>query len=417
MKIWFQNKSKTTSHLFFWRALQVLGKQGMVFVIFLICAKLLSPNELGLYSYILAIISFLVMFGEFGIATATFRYVAEYYVTDKRIIKSILFNSIVIVGSISFIVSIITIIIGQWLFSQYYQLLLYLVPLIILIPLNSLYDGIYRGLSRFKRLAIVSLTVGIATLFLVYFLILKIGLTGALIAQNVFYLLTLIFLVAGHHDISFKFDYKLMKRIGKYAILVGLANLGYFLYSRIGVVMLGAFGYISQIAYYEIVDKIFRLTLLTFIIYGTVVAVGNIKKYKLKKYRALYSDIVKTTYTSFIIGIIIMVILYFTVPLLIKQFFYQYYTADFVQIFKLFLLIIPLAIVEAVLASGYMTPLGYVKILTVTIFIGGIISVFANYVLVLHLGYIGIIYATIIIHNITNIVKIGIFMYKFNQLP
>jgi len=149
------NTHKETIHNFIWRSLQVFGKQGITFLIFILCAKLLSPYEFGIYNYVLAIIFFLIIFGDFGISTATSKYVAEYNVTDKKKLKSVLFNSGIIILGLTLLITLITITIGPWYLKEKYVYVLYLLPLIFLAPMTSLYDGIYRGLKRFKSLAII----------------------------------------------------------------------------------------------------------------------------------------------------------------------------------------------------------------------------------------------------------------------
>ena len=105
-------RHKETIHNFIWRSLQIFAKQGITFLIFILCAKLLTPYEFGVYNYALAIIFFLIMFGDFGISTATSKYVAEYNATDKNKLKLILFNSGIIILGLTIIVTILTLIIG-----------------------------------------------------------------------------------------------------------------------------------------------------------------------------------------------------------------------------------------------------------------------------------------------------------------
>src|SRR3989344_3026325 len=147
---------KETIDNFIWRSLQIFGKQGISFLIFILSAKLLIPYEFGIYNYVLAIIFFFIMFGDFGISTATSKYVAEYNVTDKEKLKSILFNSGVLILGLTIIITIITLIFGKLYLQDKYIYVLYLLPIIFLAPMTSLYDGIYRGLKKFKQLAIIS---------------------------------------------------------------------------------------------------------------------------------------------------------------------------------------------------------------------------------------------------------------------
>src|SRR3989344_6964083 len=174
---------KETIHNFIWRLLQVFGKQGITILIFILCAKLLAPYDFGIYNYVLAIIFFLIMFGDFGISTATSKYVAEYNVTNKEKLKSILFNSGIIILGLTIIITIITLIFGELYLQDKYIYVLYLLPLVFLAPMTSLYDGIYRGLKKFKQLAVISLIIGVLSIIFVYILIKQYGLIGALISQ------------------------------------------------------------------------------------------------------------------------------------------------------------------------------------------------------------------------------------------
>ena len=99
---------------------------------FILCAKLLTPYDFGIYNYVLAIVFFLIIFGDFGISTATSKYVAEYNVTDKNKLKAVLFNSGIIILILTVIITILTLIIGPWYLKDKYVYVLYLLPLIFL---------------------------------------------------------------------------------------------------------------------------------------------------------------------------------------------------------------------------------------------------------------------------------------------
>ncbi len=88
----FYNQYKETIHNFIWRSLQILGQNGITFLIFILFARLLSLYEFGLYNYVLAIVFFLVIFWDFGISTATSKYVAEYNITNNLMISVVMLN-------------------------------------------------------------------------------------------------------------------------------------------------------------------------------------------------------------------------------------------------------------------------------------------------------------------------------------
>lgn len=161
-KLYFNHKQ--IIHNFIWRFLQIFAKQGVSFLIFILCAKLLVPYDFGLYNYILAVIFLIIMFGDLGVSTATSKYVAEYNATDKEKLRSVLSSAGLIVFALTTIATVIFLLVGPWFLKDTYVYALYLLPMIFFSTVTSLYDGIYRGLKKFKRLAIISLFVGVISI-------------------------------------------------------------------------------------------------------------------------------------------------------------------------------------------------------------------------------------------------------------
>jgi O-antigen/teichoic acid export membrane protein len=409
-------KSKETINNFSWRVLQIFGKQGVTFMIFFISAYFLTTREFGLFGYLMAIVSLLMIFCDFGISTATSKYVAEYKSKKDKNINKILFSSLILILGITAIISFFIILLGKNIFNENYIYILYFLPYLFLVPLASVLDGIYSGLKEFKKLSIISCLVGLFVLGTSYFLIKNYLFFGAIISQNLLYLLLVLFLILFEKNWVIKFDKIIFKKIGKYSFLIGLSSVGYFLYSRIDIIILGNFNFFEEIGYYEIINKLFQLSLILFSTFGIVIAPNMIERFVKKKYNLIFKDIKKTIITSFLLGLILSSFFIIIIPFIINLFLNQYYTPDFLLIFYLFLLTLPLAIVEAVLAKGFITPLGYIKILTITILIGGILNVFLDIIFINLFGFLGVILTTVIIHNIFNSIKIIWFYQKFKKL-
>lgn len=404
-------KNKETIHNFIWRSLQVFGKQGITFLIFVLVAKLLIPYEFGIYNYVLAVIFFLIMLGDFGISVATSKYVAEYNATNKEKLKSVLFNAGLIIFSLALIITFLTLIIGPSYLEEKYIYILYLLPLIFLAPMTSLYDGIYRGLKRFKQLAIISLVIGFVSLSSIYFLIKSYGLIGALIAQILFYFLLFLALAFGYKDFTFKINKIVMKEVGKYSFLVGLATLGYFLYTRIDLIILGHFNFIEQIGYYEIINKIIMILLLPITIFATVVAPNTTKKYSLKKYSLLFNKMKKEILYLFILGIFVSFISYFGLITLFEIFLPEYNLNLLAQILGLILIILPLKFYSGYLSVAYIVSTGHAKISTYTLVIFGFLNIIFTIWFIYLFGFIGVIYATILCHSLQILTKTGVYYY------
>ena len=413
-KLYYLNKE--TINDFIWRSLQISGKGGITFLIFILCAKLLTPYYFGIYNYALAIIFFLILFGDFGISTATSKYVAEYNITDKNKLKLVLFNSGLIIIALTIIITIITLIIGPWYLKDNYTYVLWLLPIVFLAPMTSLYDGIYRGLKRFKQLAIISIIAGLFSLTFVYFLIKQYGLVGALIAQNLFYLILLISLGLGYRKFSLGWNKAVMKEVGRYSFVIGITTVGYYLFSRVGVIILGQYNYINEIAVYELLNKIFTLGLLPFTILGTVISPKITELYAKKNYGIILSKFKRYFIILLPVATIISVFSYLLLPKIIFTFFNEYYNSI------LFTIIIPVIIIYgiqfycAIINSGLIVSTGHANITAYLNIILGVFNIFLSLFLLNYLGFIGIIYSILILNLIGVIVLHSIYYIKIKDL-
>ena len=150
---------------------------------------------------------------------------------------------------------------------------------IFLAPMTSLYDGIYRGLKKFRQLALLSTGVSVISLGFIYFLIRNYGLTGALLSQNLFYLLLFLTLAFGYRDFLFRLKREILKSVGFYALIIGIIHVSAFLYTRVDILVLGAFDLMVEIGYYEIVNKVLMLMQLPFLVYAQVQAPDMVATY------------------------------------------------------------------------------------------------------------------------------------------
>jgi len=75
--------NKEFSRNFIWRCVQTFGKQGASFFLFIIATYLLSKENMGIYNYVFSALYLLTIFADFGISTATSKYVAEYNVINR----------------------------------------------------------------------------------------------------------------------------------------------------------------------------------------------------------------------------------------------------------------------------------------------------------------------------------------------
>jgi len=268
-------------------------------------------------------------------------------------------------------------------------------------PLTSVIDGVYRGLKQFRKLALVSSVIGTFSLVISFILIKQFLLVGVIFAQNTLYFLLAIFLYIFGQKMVFRFDKALLAKVMKYALILGISSVAYIFYSRVDILILKQFGFVVEIGYYEIINKIFQLLLIPFVILGQVIApniteymtVGNIAKIKriLRKYAV----------SSVFAGLALSILLYLGIPVVLKKLLPEYYTAGFLLIVNILLVLLPFKVWGVLLIHAFVTPCGFAKIVAITTLIGGILNVIFDYVFIGIFGFVGVFWVTLVIHSMS----------------
>jgi len=403
------NQHKETAHNFFWRALQIGAKQGTTFLIFFMSAYFLIPEDLGLFSYLMAVVGLLIIFCDFGLSTSTSKYVTEEKTRNSNSLNNILFSISILIIGISAFVSLFIFFVGRFIFEDY-NLLIYLIPYLFFLPLSSVADGVYRGLKEFKRLSIISLIVGFFSLIISYLLIKNFGLIGAIISQNILFFLLTFGLIIFREDIKIKFDKIITKKIINYALVVGLANVGFFLYTKIDILILKQFGYIVEIGYYEIINKLFLAISIPTMILGQIIAPNITRLITLGEYDLVRKKIDKTFLPLMIGGILFSILLYFLIPSVVKILLPEYYSLTFIFIFNILLLYLPIKLYANFLVNGFITPGGFAKIITISSLIWGVLNIILDYIFISQYGFIGVFWVTVIVYFL-HLLTIGIYFY------
>jgi PST family polysaccharide transporter len=381
----------------FWRSLQLVVKDGVSFVIFILVAKLLSPYEFGVYNYVLAVIFFLILFGDFGISVAASKYVAEYQATNPEKLKYVLFNAGLVILALTLLVSAGTLLLGPYFLKDRYLYVLYILPMIFLAPMTSLYDGIYRGLKKFRQLALLSTGVSLISLGFIYILIRQYGLTGALLSQNLFYLFLFLTLAFCYRDFLFKLKREILKSVGFYALIIGIIHVSAFLYTRVDILVLGYFDLIVEIGYYEIVNKVLMLMQLPFLIYAQVQAPNMVASYCREG-----SPVILRKLTSYIkyataISLLLAVLLGLAMPWVLRSFLTEYYLPGVIWILYIFLFLFIFQNVSNLVGNTFIISTGHARINMINIIVFGILNLFLDILLVRHYGYMGIAYAKLLV--------------------
>lgn len=391
-------KHQETLYNFIWRSIQILGKQGVTFIIFILSAKYLSPYDFGIYNYIFALIFMFAIFSDFGVSVTASRYTAQYLVADYNKLQILPVNSILIITVLSSVICIVVYFFRKEIL--HFEYFVYCIPMLFTVPLTSLYDGIYRGFKKFKELSIINFVFGVLFIPMIYFSINKWGVVGAIAAHNAYYLLLLLvvyfFSFTWKLTVKFRINKQLISDILKYSLLVGISDVGLFLYTRADVLILGHFNLVEEIGYYEIVNRIFLILIFPAQLLATVVAPKIAQVFTLGK-----SEIVKHNYARdvkllFFAGLTVA-LLAFACTETVFRIVFANYDADILQkLMIVFLILIPFRFFSTYISIGYITPSGNVAISTVAILLFGVLNVLLDLILIKQFGLFGVIYATLI---------------------
>lgn len=409
-------KHKETAGNFLWKSLQVFCKGSALFLIYFIAAKLLTLEEFGVFNYLSAFFTLLLIACDFGFSSSASKFTAEYKIKLPSKVPRLFTSTSVPIFAVYFFIAVMITIFGKTIFNKNYLFALMLLPYLILVPLTNTLDSIYRGLKQFKRLSFAYIISSLSSIFISFFLIKNYGMKGALFSLSFLYLLSLIILLFFTPGIISKFDPRAFKDLSKYALFIGFSSLSYFLYSKIDILIMKQFNFIVEIGYYGISDKIFVILFVPAIVLGQVIAPDVTKYITLKDYKLIHKKFFRYLGIAIFAAIPFALALHFVLPPLFKIILPRYYSSDFLYIWKILLILLPFKIWGAILVHGFIIPSGKVKITMILTGAGGILNIIFDYIFIKAFGFIGVFFTTLIIHSCVIVLSAYIYYRKINTI-
>jgi O-antigen/teichoic acid export membrane protein len=408
--------AKDLTRNFLWGMFQTLGKQGVSFLIFMIGTTLLSKEGIGEYTYLMGIIVILILFVDLGVSTSTSKYVAEYIETDGEKLKATMFNSLLIIFCTATLVSALVIWHGQSVLKQHYDEFLYFLPIIFFSPLASVLDGIYRGKREFRKLAILTISSGLISVVAAFFLVTNYSFMGLALSQNFLYGLLFLMLLLGMTGVhTFKLNKEVIRNVFGYSLTFSIATLGYYLFSNINGVLMGNFGYFRELAYYELLNKLFIIPLLPFTILGQVLAPVFTGHYARKDYKRVFDDYKKYLKRMFIVGGVFIVVALCIIPLFVFLLANKYFDPFLFTLFIPLLFLFTEMAMSAPMTSGIIVSTGHAGLMMGLNILSGIISATASYLLLREGMVVESVYSMLIVHTLAFILMNIIFYRKMQS--
>lgn len=391
------NFISSTSKNFFWRALQTLFRQGVLYLFFLLAAYFLSPEEFGRYNYLTAIIFLLVTFADFGISTSASTFVSKYRANAMSDEHQILSSVGMLVLAISSFVLLFLVFFGGLIWPKEHSLLMLASPLLFLVPLVALYDGLFRGTQRFQAVSIITLLSSLVSLPIGFFLIRKGTVESAILALVVFYAVILVMMFTSYSGSHWTPKRTVLVDVAKYSLIIGLANLGYFLFSRIDIILMGQFGFVKEIGYYELVNKILLILLVPFTIFSQVIAPEISALATKKKWSTIKERYLSYIWKSFTVSAIFAGGLFFFFSPLVRAFLPKYAVPEMNLIISTVIIVLFMQGTSVITAVGFCTPSGFAKINMYTLLFFGILNIPLTWWFLSLYGFMGAIYSTVIV--------------------
>lgn len=393
-------KSKKIFYNLLWRSSHIFVKSSATLFILLVSIKYLSPEQYGIVTYFTSILTVFLIFCDFGISASVSKFTAEYIALESGKEKKVFASSGFIIIFLAFSLSLLLLLFGSRIFPDYYPQILILLPCFFLSPISSLLDGIYRGHNYFRDLFIRNIYASLATVIVAFLLIASLKTDGALIALTVPPLFFVLSIILARQINLREFDKFVMKDIIKYAWFIGLTNISYFMYTQIDILIMEKFGYMAEIGYYGIIDRIFYFFLLPAIILGQVFAPDVAGLSILKNYHYIKKNFYFTSAAILPFSILITIFIYFIGIILLKEWGGQYNTVSFTKIFGLLSILLPLKIWGSFTVNGFIIPSGNAYIVLIITFIGGISNIIMDLIFIQLYGFIGVFLSTLVVHSL-----------------
>lgn len=404
-------RNKIFIHNFSWRSFQILIKGISNLVVLVISIICLTSTQYGIITYFTSLLTLFLIFCDFGISASASKFTAEYIEAKSEYERKVFGSSGFVIFVFASFTSVVILFLGKQQFPEYYPQILFLIPCLFLSPISSLLDGIYRGSRNFKELFFRNFYASILTIIVSFYLIMTFKVNGALIALIIASLFSVVAMILNDKIIISGYSLAVMKDVTKYAFYIGFANISYFMYTQADILILERFGFIKEIGYYGIIDRIFYFILIPAIILGQVIA-PEISRLSIRKNN---ENIKRLFGLAFVFGIpctiVISLLTYLIGITILTLWGGQYNTNSFIIIFNLLTLLLPLKLWSSFTVNGFITPSGNVYIISILTFISGIANIILDFLLIQLYGFIGIFIATIVVHSFC-IVFVNLSFYK-----
>lgn len=365
--------------------------------------KRLGAENYGIYVYTFTIISYLILFTDFGLRVYGSRKIS--YERDNLIKKTNCFWNIFFT---KFFLSLVIFFLAICIFLYKNMPLIYWLQLLSVIISILDISWFYQGIEKFKEIALRNLIIKIIFIILIFVFIKN---STDLNFYVIIVLLTnfvgnLIFYISLKNEImkpQFK-EIKIFKTM-KESMDLFVPEIAIKLYTSMDRIMLGYFLLKEDVSYYDIANKFLIIVMIGITTFGSIM-LPKIANLFQKNEQNEIKKILKNTIDYFMMLSIPLIFgILGTSQDLVSKFLGKDYL-EVVPVINLMSFTIIFWTLNNITGSQILIPTMKEKILTKSVFIGAILNLVLNLILIKKIGLLGVVIATFLTEGVVSGIQI-----------
>lgn len=376
-------------------------------------SRVLGSEGIGIYSYTISIVTYFILFGSLGISMYAQREIA--YIQEDKEERSKIFYEIFFLKIITLTISMILFyftFVRNGQYSTYYKILL-------LEIISAIIDigPFFQGMEEFKKVIKRNLIVKFISIISIFvFVKQKNDLFN-------FFVISVVSNFIGNISLWFylpkyisKINIKslnLLRHI-KPTIILFIPQIATQIYTVLDKTMLGSIiTNKSEVGYYEQTNKLIKLTLTIVTSLGTVMLTRIANEFARGRIEQIKNSIIKSFNFVYFLSIPIV----FGIVAVAKDFIPEFLGQGFEKCITITYIISPIILLiglSNVIGTQYLLPTHKQKQYTVSVTMGAIINLIANFILIPKFQSYGAAIGTIVAETIVTVVQINYIKKEFN---
>ncbi|MHA1386773.1 MAG: flippase [Candidatus Helarchaeota archaeon] len=338
-----------------WSFLHSLINSIFAFILAIYLARRLGAEAYGIVVFVVGIATTFHILSQFGVANSTSKFISQYLVKDKSLVRSIIRDGFSINLIIAFFIALICFLLAG-LISSLAKLPQIVLPVklisgyIFFSSLLTFFEGVFQGLNIFGYRFLVRIVRELARIFWTVAMVeYGLGVAGVTGGYSLGSATSTIIITVWFYFKFFKnqpkSDIKMYKEIFKYSIPLAIISANVFIYTRIDILMLGFLSTPEQTGFYGLTVKIgdlvrMPLSVLSVVLLPNVTYLLNKKDLKqaIVKIEEIYNRLLKYGFMYMIPSVIG---LYILSPYIFKNIFGIEYlgSSSLLKVFCIYLLL------------------------------------------------------------------------------